>query len=133
MLWVYSYIYDHFFGENVMRLYSLISLSLFFSTTLWSPIEASHHMRTRDLKLDAPVRPTYEIVGDKSCIKKIEFIPSENESNDKATIRWESPRQHYVVTYQAPCHAKLDFFWLSSPNETNQKYDGYARVNLAEE
>lgn len=90
--------------------------------------------KVRKIQVEAPVQPTYHILGNSSCVKSVEYKGLKvRKVYTKVVLPYEGDRHLYEVTYVSPCRAKIDFVWHSSPNDRSQRGDSFMQADLAEE
>lgn len=88
----------------------------------------------RLIQVEAPLRPSFTIIGDKRCIHNIEYKGvKEKKTYTQVVLPAEGMRHLYEVTMTQPCRAKLHFVWHSSPNDRRTIEDSFMQVDLGED
>ncbi len=110
-----------------MNKLALLSLALFASQA-----NAASSEMTTLLKIKAwgGSAPAWNVTGNKGCIHNISYEPSKEAKWANIGTASEAPRYNFKVTHKPRCNAIITFHWDGSPNDTDNRPDSFARVEM---
>ncbi|MBW8308249.1 MAG: hypothetical protein K0M45_01175 [Candidatus Paracaedibacteraceae bacterium] len=74
--------------------------------------------------------PSWDISGNRRCIKSINYISSSEAKWQNIGTASEAPRYNFEITHRPGCNATITFHWDGSPNDNDHRSDSFARVEM---
>lgn len=112
-----------------MKKFTLIAIALLTS----SAMAKTNMVTTLKIKAWGNNQPAWNITGNRSCIKSVEYkMKKENKWNNINTRDIEPPRYIFDVTHTPGCHATITFHWDATPHDNDPRPDSFARVEMSQ-
>jgi hypothetical protein len=114
-----------------MKKFTLIVVALFSGTAMvQAQAGKSDMVTTLKIKAWGGNQPGWDIKGNRSCIKNINYISSSEAKWQNIGTPTEAPRYNFEITHTPGCKATITFHWDGSPNDNDHRSDSFARVEM---
>lgn len=74
--------------------------------------------------------PSWNVTGNRGCIHNIVYHPSSEAKWANIGTASEAPRYNFEVKHKPRCNAVITFHWDGSPNDSDNRPDSFARVEM---